>query len=133
MTTVGIEQLTVLYDETCAVCRRARDWLAGQPTFLPVELMAAGSTTATERYAAVPWKGRELVVVSDTGQVWAGPGAYIMAMWATKRWRAWSLRLASRRYSKQAERMFHLITANRRRLGWLIREEECDWCENPAQ
>jgi hypothetical protein len=63
------ERLTVLYDETCSFCRRCRDWLLGQRCFLEVELLAAGSPIARERYGSLPWLGRELVAVDQAGRL----------------------------------------------------------------
>ena len=42
--------LTVLYDEACPVCRRARRWVEGQLTYAPVVFVAAGSEEARRRF-----------------------------------------------------------------------------------
>ena len=122
--------LTVLYDERCGVCIRARDWLLTEPTHLPVELLAAGSPAARSRYSAVPWRGAELVVIDDQGQVWAGPTAFLVTMWATVRWRSWSYRLTGRHLSPLAERFFRTISSHRTRVNALLSEPECAWCED---
>jgi predicted DCC family thiol-disulfide oxidoreductase YuxK len=41
-----VRALTVLYDALCALCCAARDWLADQDTYMPIELIAAGSQDA---------------------------------------------------------------------------------------
>ena len=123
--------LTVLYDERCPVCVRARDWLLTEPTYLPVELLAAGSPAAKARFGTIPWRGAELVVVADDGQVWAGPGAFLVTMWATLRWRAWSYRLSGRHLAPLAERFFRLISSHRTKVGALLAEPDCTWCESP--
>src|ERR671915_492668 len=87
-------KLTVLYDETCSFCRRCRDWLLAQPCFLEVELLAAGSPLAKARYGSLPWLGKELVAVDDSGRVWIGPAAFLTSLWATRRYRAWAYRLS---------------------------------------
>jgi predicted DCC family thiol-disulfide oxidoreductase YuxK len=128
----SVGALTVLYDERCAVCRRARDWLLTEPTHLPVELLAAGSPAARARFGLVPWRGAELVVIADTGEVWAGPAAFLTAMWATVRWRSWSYRLSGRHLAPLAERFFRLISHHRKRVNALLSEPECTWCESPT-
>ncbi len=127
------QRLTVLYDETCALCRRARDWLLGEPTYIELELLAAGSPAARERYGPLEWKGKELVAVAEDGRVWIGPSAFLIAMWSTRRWRAWSYRLSSPVFAPLAERFFKLVSAKRKQLGALLSSDpECDWCTADA-
>ncbi len=130
-----MERLTVLYDEHCAICRRCRDWLAGQRTHVELELLAAGSPAAKQRYGSVPWLGQELVVVNDLGSVWMGPAAFITCLWATVRYREWSYRLSGPTLAPMAEGFFRAIT--KRRLRWSVylsegAEPECTWCERPS-
>ena len=127
-----MERLTVLYDEQCAVCRRARNWILSQSTHVPLELLAAGSPAARARYAEVPLVGQELVVVDDAGQVWSGPDAFVMALWATKRYRPWSYRLSGQALGPVAEQFFTMVS--KRRHGWSRffneEDEECEQCHN---
>ena len=127
-----MERLTLIYDSGCAVCRRARDWLLTQPTHVTIELVAAGSETATSRYGAIPWLGEELVAVDDTGRVWVGPAAFVTALWATRRYRAWSLRLAGEHLAPMAESFFKMVSSRRHRWARYLGdpEPECQWCHN---
>jgi predicted DCC family thiol-disulfide oxidoreductase YuxK len=120
-----VTRLTVLYDEECALCRRCRHWLEHQPTYVPLDFLAAGSAAARERYGDVPWLGAELVVVSDDGDVWAGPAAFLVALWATVGYRSWSFRLSGRALAPLAERFFHVISSNRKRIGAIVGSKEC--------
>jgi predicted DCC family thiol-disulfide oxidoreductase YuxK len=126
-------RLTVVYDETCALCRRCRDWLATEPLEIELELLAAGSPAAQDRYGTLPWLGQELVVVADDGRAWVGPAAFLTCLWATRRWRPWSYRLAGPAFAPLAERFFHAVSANRRRLGGMLESPECEWCARPGQ
>ncbi len=127
-----MQRLTIVYDERCAVCRRARDWLLTQPTHLPIELLAAGSPAARARYGALPWLGAELVVASDTGETWIGPAAFVTALWATKRYRAWSYRISGPRLAPMAESFFRLVSKRRDRWSRFVEDDaaECAWCQN---
>ena len=129
--TDGITKLSVLYDERCAFCRRCRDWLLAQACLVEVELLPAGSETARERYGEVPWLGKELVVVDDRGRVWVGPGAYLMCMWATVRYRPWSYLLSQPRFAPHAARFFMFVSRRRDRWSaWLSRNDpDCTWCD----
>ncbi|MGH8927732.1 MAG: DCC1-like thiol-disulfide oxidoreductase family protein [Acidimicrobiia bacterium] len=125
-----MSNLTVVYDETCALCRRARDWLLAQPCYLPIEVLAAGSPAAQARFGGVPWLGRELVVADDLGNTWVGPAAFLTCLWATRRYRAWSYRLSGTALAPLAERFFYVLSKQRRRFGAYVGEDiECSWCE----
>jgi len=119
-------KLTVCYDEQCALCRRCRAWLEGQPLLVPLDFVAAGSPEACERYRDVPWLGADLVVIDDErGDVWAGPAAFLMCLWATADYRGWSYRLSGRALAPLAERFFHTVSANRRRIGRVVGSRDC--------
>lgn len=122
--------LTVVYDETCALCRRARDWLVTQPCYVPVELIGAGSEQARARFGNLPWLGQELVVADDDGHAWVGPAAFLTCLWATRRYRSWSYRLSEPALAPLAERFFYLVSKQRRRFGAYVGEDlECSWCD----
>ena len=131
MTEQAPRGITVLYDETCGLCRRARDWLLEQPALVRVQIVPAGHPEVQRRYAeAIPSIGRELVVVDDQGRTWTGPEAFLVCMWATARYRAWSYRLSSRLLAPFSMRFFRHVSRRRHRLGrWFGRgDTECEWC-----
>lgn len=115
--------LTVLYDESCPLCVRCRNWMLSQPAYLPLELLPSGSAEAKRRYGAVPWLGAELCVVADTGEVWVGPAAFLMCLWALIEWRSWSYRLSGESLAPLAERFFHGISQKRRSIAALLGPE----------
>lgn len=118
-----MKRLTILFDERCAICRRCAAWMRGQPSFVELEFFGAHSKEAKERYGEVPWLGEELVVVSDRGEVWVGPAAFLTALWALKEWREWSYRLSGDLFAPMAERFFTAISHNRRWIAALIHDE----------
>lgn len=120
-------RLTVVYDAECALCVRCRHWLEHQPTHLPVDFMAAASDEARERYGEhLPWIGFELVVVSDRGEAWIGPAAFLMCLWATEEYRDWSFRLSGPFWAPLAESFFHQISTRRKDLARFVRPARCD-------
>jgi predicted DCC family thiol-disulfide oxidoreductase YuxK len=90
------ESLTVLFDEECALCRRCHHWL-----------------------------GADLVVVDNQGNVWAGPAAFLMCLWATVHYRSWSYRLSGKTFAPLAERFFLFVSHNRRAIGKVVRTKHC--------
>lgn len=89
--------LTVLYDPGCPLCSHFRDWLVVQPTLVPLRLVAAGSAGARALYPDLDHDRtlREVTVVGDDGAVWSHERAWVMCLWATRRFRGLAERLAT--------------------------------------
>ena len=79
-----VDVLTVLYDSQCPVCRRARSWVAGQVTLVPIEFVAAGSPAAQERFPHLDHGSTlsDITVLDDEGRFYRGDTAWIMVLWA---------------------------------------------------
>ena len=107
--------LTVVYDERCAFCRRCRLWLAEQPTHVPLRFLAAGSDDARLRYGRHPWLAEELAVIDDQGRAWVGPDAFVVALWATRPYRALALTLRHPLLRPLARSFFHQVSTRRHR------------------
>lgn len=119
-------RLLVVYDETCGLCVRCRQWLESQVTHVPIDFLPAGSQQARERLAPhLPWVGYELVVVSDRGDAWIGPAGFLMCLWATRDHRHWSYRLSGRTFAPMAERFFHAVSTRRQLIGHLVGPRPC--------
>ncbi|MBX3284633.1 MAG: DUF393 domain-containing protein [Actinobacteria bacterium] len=122
---VAVRGLTVFYDGRCALCRRCRTWLEAQETLVPLRFQEADAELAHRLLPQLPWLGTELVVVDDDGAAWIGPAAFIVCLWATARYRPWSARLAGPAFAPLAENFFHLVSANRDRLGRRLDPPSC--------
>jgi len=120
-----MRRLTVLYDARCALCLRCRDYLASYSTVMPLEFLASQSPEASARFGEVPWLGEELVVVSDEGEVWVGPAAFLVCMWALRDTREWSYRLSTPLFAPLAGRFFAVFSANRSRIAAFV-QPRCD-------
>ncbi|MFG2603702.1 thiol-disulfide oxidoreductase DCC family protein [Streptomyces sp. NPDC048514] len=95
-TSAPVHGLTVLYDAECALCTHLRDWLARQPQLVPLRLVPAGSAEARGRFPGLGHSATldELTVVGDLGQVYRGPRAWIVVLWALRAHRPLAHRLA---------------------------------------
>ena len=82
----GNAVLTVLYDVRCALCCRARAWLADQPKYVPMAFVAAGSNEAKRRFPGLDHDStlEELTVVGWGGEVYRGAKAWVMCLWALR-------------------------------------------------
>jgi predicted DCC family thiol-disulfide oxidoreductase YuxK len=111
--------LTVLYDDSCGVCRRARSWLAEQPAYLPMEFVAAGSEEARRRFPGIDPQAtvQSLTVIADTGAVYTDAKAWVMCLWATRTHRALAYRLSTPALAPHAARFVSWVSDNRRWLG----------------
>ncbi len=120
------DRLTVVYDDTCELCRRCRHWLARQPCHVTIDFLAASTPEAYERYGATPWYRTELLVLDDAGRGWVGADAFLMCLWATRRWRPMSFRLRGGAFAPLAERFFHAVSANRSVVSGMLSSHRCE-------
>ena len=111
------KRLTVVYDDACELCVRCSTWLRWQATYVPLELLPVSAARQEPRLAGIPWLGAELVVLDGRGRIWVGAAAFIVCLWATRDWRAWSYRLSGPSFAPMAERFFHAISSHRGRIG----------------
>jgi predicted DCC family thiol-disulfide oxidoreductase YuxK len=121
-------KLTVLYDSRCGLCSNARRWLEGQPQIVPLEMLPAGSEPARRRFPTLATtEPEELVVISEEGDVYRGPQAWIMCLWALDEYREWSFRIARPSLLPRARGIVEWISTRRhalsRALGMMSDEE----------
>ena len=116
--------LTVLYDEQCALCRRARDFLLASPALVPLELIALGSPEALARFGRLDTQD-ELWVVSDDGEAWVGPAAFVMCLWALRDHRDLAELLASPLLAPLARRFFRAVSNQRARISSFLDDTRC--------
>ncbi|MCP3818910.1 DUF393 domain-containing protein [Streptomyces sp. A3M-1-3] len=79
-----VRTLTVLYDAQCSLCVHLRNWLLRQRQLVPLDMVPAGSDEARRRYPRLNHARtlREITVIGDRGQIYAGPAAWIVCLWA---------------------------------------------------
>ena len=115
-----MRRLTVLYDPSCDFCRRCRRWLAHEPALVELEFLDRAGRAAEARFGRMEAPPDELVVVSDEGEVYRGPKAFIVCLYALRDYREWAFRLAEPRLQPMAGRALEWLSHNRRRIGrWL--------------
>ena len=120
-----LKMLYVFYDARCGVCSSAHRWLEAQPAHLPLRLLASDSPEGRALLSALP-KG-ELTVISDAGDVWLGDHAFLVCLWALRRYRGWARRLASPLLRPLARQAFEAVSKNRRALSdWMGLVSEAD-------
>jgi len=91
-----MQRLMIYYDAECGFCCRIKAWLASEPAYVALRFTPRQS----QAVSAVPGlideaRPDEMVVVDDAGGVYRGAAAYLMCLWALRRWRPWASRLAS--------------------------------------
>jgi predicted DCC family thiol-disulfide oxidoreductase YuxK len=111
----AMKRLYVLYDGACGVCCRAVARLAWEPTYIELRFAPAGSMAAQERFkeALAGSEGKEVVVVADSGEVYRGASAWIMVLYALRKWRPLAMRLATPGWRPWVERAIDFIGRHR--------------------
>ena len=115
-----MQYIHVLYDYRCPLCQRLARWLTGQPAFIEVRPLAAGSEQARRLYPTLTDE-TELTVVSDEGLIYRGDRAWLMCLFALRDYRGWAQRLARPALLPFARQAFSLLSAHRRSLAALFR------------
>ena len=110
--------LYVIYDPHCGLCSEVKDWLARQPSYVPLLLVPAGSKQAQALYPRTT--ADEIAVVSSRGEVWLGNRAWIVVLWALRRYRGWARRLASPTLQPFARQAYAAISHNRTGIARLL-------------
>ena len=122
-----MERLTILFDTRCGFCLKVAEWLSEQETYFEIELLAARGKLAAERYPELQdVAGEEMLAIDDSGGVYRGSAAYIIILYALKRYREWSFRLSSPLLFPIARKAFHLVSQNRSNISALLRLPSLD-------
>ena len=110
-----MQELTVLYDDRCLPCRRARDWLERQPQLVRLKFVAAGSEEARFRFPALRHELTldRLTAIGDGGEVYTDAKAWLMCLWALSEYRSAAHRLSSPKRMHRAERFVAWVSAHR--------------------
>jgi len=114
-----MKRLYVFYDGECGLCRRSREWLAGQPAYLEIKFHPFQAEETRRLCPDLPRFNPEerLVVLSDEGGIYTGENAWLMCLYALRDYRAWSMRLAVPALKPLAQRLCMAISHNRLALS----------------
>ena len=117
-----MKRLYILYDIQCELCRRCRIWLGRQPAYVSLVFLPFQSPEAECRFPGL--RGlqpeKEIVVISDAGEVWRGEAAWVTCLWALREYREWSQRLAHPALLPFARRLCEIVSTHRYQLSqWL--------------
>jgi predicted DCC family thiol-disulfide oxidoreductase YuxK len=90
-----MEKLYVLYDPNCEICRRLKDWILVQRSWIGIAVIAAGSDKVKRLFPELDQivGNDDLAVISDDGAVYLNDRAWIMVLYAMVEYRDWATRL----------------------------------------
>lgn len=113
--------LTVLYDPTCGLCRRAHEWLAQQRKLVELVFVPCKSEEARRRFPQLDHDltAKDLTVIGDHGAVYMGPKAWLMVLWALTQYREWAYRLSTPELLPTTRRVVSVISQNRYQISRL--------------
>jgi len=117
-----MEKLYVLYDPKCELCKRLKDWLLIQRSWLDLCMIPAGSEQARKMFPELEKiaSPNDLAVISDDGQVFLNDRAWIMTLYALEEYRDWAKRLAHPLLLPLARQAFAAISRDRYAISrWL--------------
>ncbi len=123
-----MKSLYVLYDEKCELCKRLKDWLLCQRSWIALGLIPAGSARARAKFPGLDQivGAADLAVVSDAGEVYLNNHAWIMCLYALEEYRDWALRLSSPLLLPFARKAWETLSRNRSAISHWLRASEQD-------
>jgi predicted DCC family thiol-disulfide oxidoreductase YuxK len=141
-----MQKLYVLYDPKCEICRRLKDWILVQRSWIGIAVLEAGSEKARRLFPELEQIATkdDLAVISDEGAVYLNNHAWIMVLYAMVEYRDWAARLTHPLLAPLARQAFAALSKNRHRLSsWLstkdpeaiadeLRQVELEPCAMPA-
>lgn len=94
-----VRRLILLYDAQCPLCTFLRNWLARQRQLVPLDLVPAGSEEARRRCPGIDHISTlsEITLVGDSGQIYRGPAAWVVTLWALSEYRPLSHKFSTPR------------------------------------
>ena len=121
-----MQKLYVLYDPQCKICRRLKNWILVQRSWIGLEVLEAGSEKARRLFPELEQIATkdDLAVISDEGEVYLNNHAWIMVLYAMVEYRDWAARLTHPILAPLARQAFTALSKNRYRLSsWLNTED----------
>ena len=114
-----VQRLAVFFDQECSLCRACRRWLMSQDKYFPVDFIAYQSRLAREICPQLADMNpeKEIVVMADNGQLYQGGSAWIMCLYALRRYRELSFKLAHPMLLPLAKKICHVVSNNRLKLS----------------
>jgi predicted DCC family thiol-disulfide oxidoreductase YuxK len=115
-------KLYVLYDPKCELCRRLKDWILVQRSWIGIAVLEAGSEKARRLFPELEQiaTSDDLAVISDEGAVYLNNHAWIMVLYAMVDYRDWAARLTHPLLAPLARQAFAALSRNRHRISTLL-------------
>lgn len=121
-----MQKLYVLYDPKCEICRRLKDWILVQRSWIGIAVLEAGSEKAGRLFPELEQiaTSEDLVVISDEGSVYLNDRAWIMVLYAMVEYCEWAARLTHPLLLPLARQAFAALSKNRHTLSnWLTAKD----------
>jgi predicted DCC family thiol-disulfide oxidoreductase YuxK len=114
-----MQSLFVFYDGECGLCAKARATLARMAQRVPLVFVAYQDPQVLAVFPALTRldPDRQVIAMSDSGDIYQGDSAWITILWALRDYRGWAIRLARPGWRRHAKAAVHYLSMNRRRLS----------------
>ena len=121
-----MEKLYVLYDPTCELCCRLKNWIIIQRSWIGIAVIEQGSEKAKHLFPELEHiAGKEdLALISDEGDVYLNDSAWIMVLYALVEYREWASRLTSPLLMPLARQAFAALSKNRHWISSLLSSDD---------
>jgi len=118
------EYLLVFYDHECNFCINMINWLGKSATYIPfqfVKLASLPNYLTNKTLNNELEYNKELVVIDSQGAIYLNEKAFIMCLFALKKYRHWAIRLSKPYLMPLTKQACSLLSAHRSSLTHLLR------------
>ena len=117
-----MKRLTILYDGGCVLCLRCRLWALRQARYFQIEFIDQCSLEARTRFPTLNLgpTPSELIAIGDDGSIYRDDSAWIMCLYAMRRYRPLAMRLAKPALRGLARRVYDLVSSHRYDISRLL-------------
>jgi predicted DCC family thiol-disulfide oxidoreductase YuxK len=113
-----VTDITIVFDATCGLCTRAKEWIGRQEPLIGISFIASGSPDARAKFPQLP--ADELAIIANTGEVWLGDRAWIVCLWALREYRDLAFKLTSPLLLMLAREAFSVVSGNRHAVSRML-------------
>ena len=121
-TTKTMQTLTIFYDPRCGMCTAFRQWLERQKKSVRIQFLDYASEASLRRFPDIRSlrADQDIVVLADDGRWWQGSAAWLVCLWTTYEYRAWSFRFAAPQWQPLVKRIVHALSTRRHKISQLM-------------
>lgn len=115
--------LYIIYDAKCPLCQSIASRLRREPCYVPIVPIPSDAPNFSTKFPGLvlPAEPTEVLAIADTGDIYRGDAAWLICLWAMRRYRAASFTLADPLLRPALHRVVAFVGDHRYSISQLLR------------